>query len=207
MKASERIYSLSEVISFSSTKGKFGGLSNMAPGYSLFVNEIIIPNSEALYQACRFPLFPELQEEIIKQVSPMDAKRISRENTHLTRQDWETVKFSIMRWCIMVKLIQNRETFGSLLSSTGEKAIVEYSKKDKFWAASPIDSNTLQGVNALGRLLMDIREKHVLTNSIPDKVEPLNIPAFLLFNLPIVTVHEPSFALQDFESDLALEIA
>jgi ribA/ribD-fused uncharacterized protein len=207
VKVSERIYNLSEVVSFSSTKSKFGGLSNMAPGFSLFVNEVIIPNSEALYQACRFPLFPELQEEIIKQVSPMDAKRISRENSHLTRQDWEVVKLSIMRWCIMVKLVQNREMFGRLLQDTGEKSIVEYSKKDKFWGASPIDSNTVQGVNALGRLLMDVREKHVMINSVPDKVTPLNIPAFLLFNLPIAIVHEPSFAIQDFENDLALEMA
>lgn len=56
MKISERTYNKNEVITFSKTTGKFGGLSNMAPGYSLFVNETNIANTEILYQACRFPL-------------------------------------------------------------------------------------------------------------------------------------------------------
>ena len=55
-----------QVISFAKTTGKFGGLSNMAADYVLFVNEINIPNVEALYQACKFPLYPEIQRQIIR---------------------------------------------------------------------------------------------------------------------------------------------
>ncbi len=200
MKVTERVYDINEVITFSNTKGKFGGLSNMAPGYSLFVNEIIIPNSECLYQACRFPLFPDIQQLIINQKSPINAKKISRENNHLTRQDWEVVKFDIMRWCLTIKLMQNWESFGNLLRSSSNKVIVEYSDKDKVWAATP-SGDKLIGCNALGRLIMDIRQKYVLNNNKPTSIKPLAIPAFNLFDHPISEVFEPSFSFADFESE------
>ena len=141
MKISERTYNKKEVITFSKTTGKFGGLSNMAPGYSLFVNETNIANSEILYQACRFPLFPTIQEEIISQTNPMDAKEISRKYNQFTRQDWETVKFDVMRWYLQIKLIQNFDKFSDLLLSTGDNTIVEFSIKDSTWGAMPVNKD------------------------------------------------------------------
>lgn len=207
MKITSRKYEQDKVITFSSTKGKFGGLSNMAPGFSLFVNEINIPNSEALYQACRFPLFPDIQEEIIIQNSPMDSKRISRKYIDNTRQDWELVKFDIMRWAIQVKLIQNYDKFSNLLKDTNEKVIVEYSKKDKVWAAAPIGNNLLEGKNALGRLLMELRNNFILNSSSMECVTPPNIPAFMLFNNPIRKIYPTEYSLIDFEESLEYELA
>lgn len=108
MKISERTYNSSEVIAFKSTKEEFGGLSNMAPGYSIRVNDVIIPSAEALYQACRFPLFPHIQEEIINQNSPMTAKMVSRKYTTHTRQDWEEIKYAVMYWVLKVKLVTSQ---------------------------------------------------------------------------------------------------
>src|SRR5205085_7807502 len=76
-----------------------------------------------------------------------------------SRPDWDEVRVPIMRWCLRVKLAQNWERFGSLLLSTGERWIVEESRRDAFWGAKPIDSETLEGKNALGRLLMELREE------------------------------------------------
>src|SRR5688500_646897 len=126
-----RIYNINEVVSFRKTKEAFGGLSNMASGYGLNVNGIIIPTAEHLYQACRFPNHPELQESIIHEASPMNAKLISRKNTELTREDWNKVRVKIMKWCLEIKLSQNWEKFSTLLLETGDKAIVEFTKKDK----------------------------------------------------------------------------
>lgn len=207
MKVTTRKYEQSKVITFSSTKGKFGGLSNMASGYSLFVNEINIPNSEALYQACRFPLFPDIQEEIISQRSPMDSKKISRKYISYTRQDWELVKFDIMRWTLQVKLIQNFENFSELLKLTNDKAIVEYSTKDKVWAATPIKQGFLEGKNALGRLLMELRHDYIVNKKNRDYVAPLNIPAFILFNNPIYKVYPSEYSLIDFNESLEFELA
>lgn len=199
MKISERTYFKNEVITFSKTSGDFGGLSNMAPGYSLFVNEINIANTEILYQACRFPLFPKIQEEIILKANPMEAKEISRKYINNTRQDWEIVKYDIMRWCLYIKLIQNYEKFSNLLLKTDNKAIVEYSLKDNVWGAMPVDNYILKGKNALGRLLMEVRENNLNSYKNFENVTPLNIPAFLLFNNAIEKVYKPEFSISDLD--------
>lgn len=187
-----RQYLESDVVTFKSTKAEFGGLSNMAGGYSLSVNGIIIPSAEHLYQACRYPLFPEIQEEIIQQNSPMTAKMISKKYHKFTRQDWDKVRFKIMRWCLEVKLSQNWEKFAQVLLKTGDKAIVELSKKDKVWAAVR-EGDKLVGTNALGRLLMELRENYVKKNDYHRCIDPLPIPGFLLFGNPIEEVCNDSF--------------
>jgi ribA/ribD-fused uncharacterized protein len=191
MKISERIYNAKDVVSFKSTKGAHGGLSNMAPGYSIRVNGVIIPNAEALYQACRFPLFPEIQQEIIEQNSPMTAKMISRKYLDHTRQDWEAVKYDIMYWVLEVKLSQNFDKFSKVLSETSSMPIVELSNKDKDWAAMPSDNNTLVGKNALGRLLMKLREEYITNDKCADCIEPVDIFGFLFYGSEIDTVCNP----------------
>jgi len=187
-----RQYIESEVVSFKSTKAEFGGLSNMAAGFSVNVNGIIIPTVEHLYQACRYPLFPALQEDIIRQDSPMTAKMISKKHLKYTRQDWEQIRFKVMRWCLEVKLSQNWEKFAKVLLETGDKAIVELSTKDKVWAAVK-EGDKLIGTNALGRLLMELRENYVKKNEYQRCIDPLPIPGFLLFGNPIEEVCNESF--------------
>jgi hypothetical protein len=184
---SSRSYPLSESIVFRKTKDDFGGLSNMASGFSLNINDIIIPTAEHLYQACRFPYHPALQFDIINEHSPMTAKWIGRKNIAHTRKDWDMTRFKIMQWVLEVKLSQNWETFGSLLMSTGNKHIVEQAPKDKIWGAVK-EGDMLIGTNALGRLLMLIREKYVKTSQYKRCVSPVEIPDFLLFGHPIELV-------------------
>ncbi len=179
--ANSRVYNLKESIVFAKTDAPFGGLSNMAPGYPLFVNENIIPSAEALYQAMRYPLFPEIQHQIIIQNSPMTAKMISKKYYPHTRQDWETVKVKVMRWALEIKLSQHWNKFSALLKETSNKPIVEYSTKDKIWGAVKINDVQLSGVNALGRLLMELREKYVNIDNQINCIEPLNITGFMLY--------------------------
>jgi ribA/ribD-fused uncharacterized protein len=197
-----RIYKKDECIVFSKTNEKFGGMSNMAPGYPLFVNDNIIPNSEVLYQAMRYPLFPDIQNEIISQNSPMTAKMISKKYLDKTRQDWELIKTKVMRWCLEVKLCQNWETFGQLLRETENKPIVEFSVKDKFWGASSLNDKELSGVNALGRLLMELREKYIHSNKSLQKVQPLNITGFLLYGYEIESIWNEAVYANDFGNEL-----
>jgi ribA/ribD-fused uncharacterized protein len=187
-----RQYIESEVVVFRSTKAEFGGLSNMASGFSININGVIIPSAEHLYQACRYPLFPDFQEEIIQQNSPMTAKMISKKHLKYARQDWDNVRFKIMRWCLEVKLSQNWEKFSQVLLKTGDKAIVELSPKDKIWAAVK-EGDKLIGTNALGRLLMELRENYVKKNDYHRCIDPLPITGFLLFGNPIEEVCHESF--------------
>ena len=187
-----RTYYRADSVVFLKTKEAFGGLSNMAGGFPLCVNGIDIRTSEALYQACRFPHLPAVQRLIIEQKSPMTAKMKSRKHHQDSRQDWDWVRVKIMRWCLRVKLIQNWDAFSELLLETGDQRIVEQSRKDDFWGAKPVDKHTLVGVNALGRLLMELRES-VKTEGQEAflREEPLDILDFLLDGRPIEPVTAP----------------
>jgi len=154
-----RVYSRDDVVSFRSTAGPFGGLSNMAPGFPVVVNHVRIRSVEALYQALRYPNLPEAQRLIIDQHSPMTAKMVGRRYIEQTRPDWDEIKVLLMRWCLRLKLVQNWEAFSSVLLSTRGRMIVEDSRKDQFWGAMPKGETTLEGRNVLGRLLMELREQ------------------------------------------------
>lgn len=157
-----RRYCYNEVAVVYRTNDQFGGLSNMAAGFPLFVADTEIRTSEALYQACRFPNNTRVQKEILSQASPMTAKHKSRLHGSETRPDWDSIRHMVMRWCLRVKLAQHYDKFSELLLSTGEKPIVERSQKDDFWGAKLVSEkygNFLVGTNVLGRLLMEMRER------------------------------------------------
>jgi ribA/ribD-fused uncharacterized protein len=184
-----RTYERDSCVVFHKTREDFGGLSNMATGYPLQVAGIRIPTSEALYQACRFPHLPEIQELIIRQASPMTAKMKSKPHRKDTRDDWDTVRVGVMKWCLKVKLIQHWEPFSELLLSTASKPIVELSRRDNFWGAIP-DSNakSLIGSNVLGRLLMDIRERLKRNSDEFSVLSPLPISDFVILGHPIGSI-------------------
>jgi ribA/ribD-fused uncharacterized protein len=158
-----RIYNLNDenIIYFRKTKEKWGGLSNMAYGYPIVIDNELIYSSEALYQAIKFTSYPDIQKEIILPKSPMHAKMIAKKYKSYMRKDWDFIKVKVMRWALLIKLMFNYNTFGELLKNTDHKIIVELSHRDKFWGTVLIDNinNIAEGENVLGRLLMEIREK------------------------------------------------
>ena len=202
-----RTYQPAEVVSFRLTKERFGGLSNMASGFPVEVNGVQIATSEALYQACRFPDRPDAQRSIIEQRSPMTAKMKGRRYLQDTRPDWERIRVDVMRWCLRVKLAQNWDSFGKLLLSTGDSPIVEDSRRDAFWGAKRGDEGLI-GTNALGRLLMELREEL----KEPDQerlrvVEPPPIPNFLLYGQPITQVAFPDSHATQQDIDAGIKTA
>ena len=119
----------------------------------------------------------------------MSAKMKSKPFRKDSRTDWDSVRLSVMRWSMRVKLAQNFEKFRDALLATEDRAIVEQSSRDAFWGAKPVDDSMLVGVNALGRLLMELR---AAVRTEPQErlttVEPLSIPAFTLLGEPISAV-------------------
>jgi type I restriction enzyme S subunit len=184
-----RTYIRSECVVFYTTTAPFGGLSNMASGYPIAVNGERIRTSEALYQACRFPRRPDVQQFIIEEPNPLVAKRKTVPYRHETRADWDAIRHKIMRWSIHVKLAQNYARFGELLLETGDRPIVEQSRKDDYWGAFVKEDGLLVGQNVLGRLLMELRLR-LQTASTEELrvVTPLPLPDFLLFGKAVETV-------------------
>jgi ribA/ribD-fused uncharacterized protein len=180
-----RTYHPEDVAIFWKTRERFGGLSNMAAGFPITVNGTRIRTSEALYQACRFPHLPKIQKLIISQISPMTAKMRGKPFAEETRPDWHEVRVPVMRWCLRAKLCQNPAKFGKALAETEGAEIVEKKvRRTDFWGAKVQEDGTLQGLNVLGRLLMELREEF-LVNGPPKLVKPLSIPRFELYGEPI----------------------
>lgn len=146
---------------FFRVKEPYGCLSNMSNEYPLVVNGHNIANNEALYQACRFPDHPEIQQEIIIQRSGIAAKMKSKKyRTEHTRADWDDVRVDIMRYCIQLKLQQNEKLLGAVLKLTGCTQIVERSSKDNFWGAIwDENADAFVGYNVLGKLIMEVRQQ------------------------------------------------
>ena len=91
----------------------------------------------------------------------------------------------------MFKKLFFRNSFSSLLFSTGDKPIVEESRKDNFWGAKIDDDKTLIGVNALGRLLMELRAELRGPNKQQLKrVQPPCFSEFLIYGHRIDLVEE-----------------
>lgn len=157
MALSTREYKKHECITFKSTKGKNGALSNMAPGFPIVIDGQVIKTAEALYQSLRFPNHPEIQQEILNYPSPISAKKFGRKHIDKSRSDWNIHRFRIMKFCIELKLFQNFEKFSKVLLETNNLPIVEYTDKDKVWGATD-EGDYYVGTNALGRLLMELRE-------------------------------------------------
>ena len=186
-----RIYRRSEVVAFRRTGDAFGGLSNMAPGYPIVLMGHRIRTAEALYQACRFPHLPEVQRMIINEHSPMTAKMKAKPFRAQSRTDWDEVRVPIMKWCLRVKLASNWRTFSTLLLDTGDRPIVEDSRKDEFWGAKPRTSEALEGRNVLGRLLMQLRDQIRHDPASLHVVRPPRIDHFLLLSCPLEAVAKP----------------
>ncbi|PSU21380.1 NADAR family protein [Photobacterium kishitanii] len=183
-------YDIKNAAAFKKTTEKWGELSNMCAGFPVVVNNIPIKSVEALYQACRYPNHPEIQKKILEQKSPMTAKMVGKPHLIKTREDWNEVRILIMKWVLRVKLAQNMERFSQVLKETQNMPIIELSNKDDFWGAKPIGDNIYAGVNALGRLLMELRQQ-LLTYGEEKflSVAPLKINDFILYGNPIDFVY------------------
>ena len=153
------IYSVANAAIFKENNGPYGAFSNMSSRHPLVVNDIKIRTVEALYQSFKFTSHPEIQQVIIEQKSPMAAKYKAIKYKEFIRKDWVNIKLRIMEWCVRVKISQNYSTFGSKLLETVDLMIVEYSRRDSFWGANYIDSNSLSGENHLGKILMKLRDE------------------------------------------------
>lgn len=155
--SNQRVYIKDEVCWFLKSKEKWGELANTHSGFPIEYEGIIYGSTEALYQALKLPDDSGLRELVAANKSPLGAKYQAHDYKSQWIQLTKKELLDNMRLCLRLKYEQHTDTFGKILAETGDRDIVELSYKDNYWAAIP-QGDKLIGVNALGRLLMELRQ-------------------------------------------------
>ena len=159
MQHETRTYVAADVVHFHLTNAPFGEFSNFWPlPVPIRAGPWHFVNSEALYQAAKFPDNPELQERIASTSNAYAAKERARSVAIASADAWNARRLNVMRWVLRAKHASNRKHIDTALRTSGNSPIVEYSTRDGFWGAKP-DDKQLVGVNALGRLWMELRQQ------------------------------------------------
>lgn len=130
----------------------YGEFSNFAR-FPIELKGKIWPTSEHYFQAQKFA-GNEHEEAIRNAATPREAFIMGKDRTHPLRPDWDTVKEDVMREAVMAKFSQHAG-LRDLLLNTGDAQLVEHTKNDTYWA----DGEDGSGLNRLGIILMEVREK------------------------------------------------
>lgn len=128
----------------------YGPFSNFYPLPVKDANGKLWQTTEALYQAMKF-VEEDIREKIRLAPNPKTAKNIAWANS-ISHPDWEEAKVDIMLRILTMKA-QQHKSIRDLLESTGDRDIIEVSKKDAFWGTGPNND----GQNMLGKLWMRVR--------------------------------------------------
>lgn len=110
--------------------------------------------SEHYFQAMKFAGHLEHVEALRLMPSPMQVAKAGRSRARPLRADWEQVKDDVMRAALYAKFTQNPE-IQTVLLETGHEEIIENTTNDHYWGIG--SSGT--GLNMLGKLLMELRER------------------------------------------------
>jgi len=184
----QKKYNLKDCIIFQNPSDEFGAFCNTAEGFPIKVNDVKTWGVENLYQAMKFPKYPEIQKIAIEATNLLTVEKQMKQYSKppFIREDWEEVKVAIMEWCIKIKYAQHFN-FYELLKKTRKKPIVELSAKDKFWGAVSLKKNPdyLVGKNVTGQIWMKIRKEKNYS-----LIEPLNINDFTLYGKPIEAIKD-----------------
>ena len=137
-------------IKFYRTKETYGCFSNFSR-HAIKLDGILWPTTEHYFQAQKY-VGTDRYLQIARAPTPRLAADLGRDRALPLRVDWETVKDSIMKKCVMEKVLQHPEIMTKLLD-TGEEEIIEDSPIDYYWGCGANGT----GKNMLGKILMDIR--------------------------------------------------
>ena len=145
-----------DTIKFYRVNDAYGSFSNFAPS-PIVLASFVWPTVEHFFQASKF-LDYRIQDKIRVLSSPMDAAKEGRNRAYPLRDDWETVKDSVMLRALRAKFFQHHHLKVELME-TGNAQLIEHTINDSYWA----DGGNGEGKNRLGELLMQVRsELHAL---------------------------------------------
>ena len=154
-----RIYARDRACGFRYARAEWGAFSNFQPlAVPIAAGPWTFATSEALYQACKFAVRPEIQQRIAEAPTPGQAAAIGRTPGLGMAPGWTAQRVDVMRWVLRLKREANEAEIDALLAATADRPIVEVSTRDPWWGARPV-AGRYEGRNVLGRLWMELRRQ------------------------------------------------
>ena len=142
-----------DTIKFKRLKEKYGCFSNFS-AHPVEIGNHIFPTTEHFFQAMKVVEDSELFNRVAHAPSPKESKNIAHENKHKWIENWDAIKYKIMKMAITEKVKQHPD-IKELLLSTENKMIVEDSDYDYIWGCGKDGT----GQNLLGKIWMEVREE------------------------------------------------
>ena len=162
----EERYPAEQTIGFTSTAAEWGIFSNFAKT-PMTVIGVEFACVEQLYHYIRLNSEAE-RAEYLKLIPNMGLKMKAKAfaKRGVERADWREIAVDVMRFCLNHKY-QNSAEFRQALADSGDRYIVEdesnrKKKPDSWGAVLDTATNEYYGKNIMGRLLMELRDKHLL---------------------------------------------
>ena len=94
-------------------------------------------------------------EEVVRKAkTPNKSALLGRSRKYPLREDWEDIKYEIMKEAVRAKFTQHTDLKDTLLVTNNRK-LVEHTRRDSCWG----DGGDGSGTNWLGKVLMEIREE------------------------------------------------
>lgn len=140
-----------KVINFYNTPDDYGYFCNFSD-HPIVLDGKTWPTAEHYFQAMKFE-DEGLQEKIRLAKGPGASKAEGNDRNKPLRQDWEQIKYAVMKKALAAKFTQHLDLYTNLMD-TGSAIIVERTENDAIWG----DGGDGRGTNLLGKALMDVRE-------------------------------------------------
>ncbi len=130
-------------------RNEYWFLSNMYP-IDLKVNGVLYHSSENYYQSHKTE--STCARCLIAGVTPRESKRLGRRVT--LRSDWNDVKINVMKDALFYKFSQDKDLRDKLIATGNTELIEDNTWNDRFWGVC-----NGEGINHLGKLLMELRDE------------------------------------------------
>lgn len=142
-----------------------GEFSNWFTCYFEYQDQEFFSSEQAfMWEKARFFRDEKMAELILHTQNPKDAKALGRKVRGFDAERWIIGSFQVMMSVNIAKYSQNPNLKEKLLA-TGDKTLVEASPYDKIWGIGLsedddrcLDEHQWQGMNLLGKALMQVRK-------------------------------------------------
>jgi len=140
-----------KIIFFYKQSGPYGCFSNFS-SHSVYLKDKVWPTAEHYFQAQKF-VGTIYEEDIRKLSNPKQARTEGRDRRKPIRNDWNSIRGTLMREVVFAKFTQHRKIRNILLNT--EDAVIIQKTNDLHWGFGKEG----RGKNQLGKILMSVRDE------------------------------------------------